>query len=430
MSTKVWAAILVLLALAGCGEDSTVVVMNQPPTIDFTFTRIGVPAVFPVDLSVSVADADEDDNLTVTWSITRGTLTPKNPGKTIMEWAVPATLGADTVVVSVTDGEETATVTEVIEVGTLVRSTPRVTYLKSESPYILRADGVTPPRLVIGGGFTAAIEAGVEILVDLQETTIDVTGALNIQGTASEPVVIRANDRSLFCDAGNWWEGILVGTDVTSGSLDLDYAQIWYANNGVRLRDGGDAVIRNSKFTCCSNGVLHEGTGELTVTDTEISSSTSNGITASALTLLPRSITITGCNISINGNTGISLDLNDPFQEVPITIEDNKIEFNSVHGISMKNWVWPTIQYNHISANGSISNVWLQGPFHDAANPDTLDISCNYWGAVVSNQSTIESTVRDRLDSAGLGTRLMVSPWLNEDPYQAPSRPACVGAGL
>jgi hypothetical protein len=218
-----------------------------------------------------------------------------------------------------------------------------------------------------------------------------------------------------------------------NGTLNANYAEIWNAKNGVRIRDSGDATLTSSLVKCCgSNGILMEGAGTLIVDNSEVSNTQTNGITVSALTLLPSSISITDCNISINENAGISLDLHDTFQGVPITIEGNKLEFNFVHGIMMKNWVWPTIQSNGFSSNGDLgkSNIRLFSPFHDTAAPDTIDVSCNFWGASVSSQSTIEETIYDRLDTAGLGTRLTVAPWMNGDPYKAPSLPPCDGGPI
>jgi len=432
MKIRVCAAVLLALVVAGCGGGgSGVVAVNNPPSISFTFTPIGVPHSVPVDLTASVHDEDADDVLKVTWQITRGTLTPKNAAKTTMEWAVPDELGADTVVVSVTDGEDTRTTTQVLKVGTIVRETPLASYTLAQSPYILHADN-DPPRLLVGNGDQSNVEAGVEILVDVPGTLIDVTGRLNLNGTADLPVVIRPNDRGQPCSTNrSWWEGIVAGTDQTfDGVVTIDHAEIWNAKDGVRIRDAARATITNSTIKCCGeNGILMQGGGTLVVTGCEVSNTQINGITVSALTLLPQSVSITGCNITINDNAGVSLDLPDFSADVPITITGNYFEFNFVYGITMRNWVWPVIHNNSFYSNGSqgLSNIWLQSPFHDSAMPDTIDVSCNYWGAAVSSRATIENTIHDRLDSPILGTRLLVVPWLNSDPYQAETPPPCDG---
>lgn len=442
MRAWAYAAILclLLLVLAGCGNDSTTPVINSAPTIRFTFAPIAVPLGLPVDLTVAVSDEDEGDALTVTWDITRGTLTSADGSQTKMTWAVPFTLGTDTVTVSVTDGEATATTTEVLKVGTLVGSSPPASFRLQDSPYILRDDTQSPPRLIVTQ--TTDIDPGVEIFVDLEETIIDVTGTLRINGTASQPVVIRANDRTLRCSKNRgWWTGILVYSEgqepnVSNGYVIMDHADISYADNGVHMRDGGHATIRDSEITCCgSNGVLLEGTGDLTIARTTIHNTASNGVTVESgtPTILPGAINITDCDISINGNAGVSLNFNDfPVFDnppsVPVTIQGNRFEFNASHGILMKNWVWPMIEYNNFSFNGSgASNIRLEAPFHDASAPDSIDVSCNYWGAAISNQNTIENSIRDRLDTTTLGTRLLVKPWLNEDPYQAAVMPPCTG---
>ena len=430
MKPWVCAASLVAMLASGCGSDSTIVSVNHPPTISFTFVPLGVPAGVPVNLTVSVSDEDANDALTVTWEITNGTLTPKNAGKTVMECDVPNQLGTESVTVTVTDGEETRSTTQELKIGTIAREAPLVTYDLAGSPYILRPDN-EPPKLLIGNAVTATVEAGVEILVDLPTTTIDITGTLNLNGTLAQPVVIRANDRRQLCQLNrSWWDGILVGTDLTyDGVINMNYAEVWHAKNGIRLRDKGRATVTNSLFSCCgSNAILMEGAGSLVVSDCEITNTQTNGIAVSTPSL-PQSVSITGCSININGGTGVLLDLHDQFQQVPITIEGNRLEFNFTHGISMKNWAWPTIHNNAFYGNGDLglSNIRLFVPFHDASSPDDLDVSCNYWGAVVTSQSTIENTVYDRVETALIGTRLLVAPWLNSDPYQAASPPPCDG---
>lgn len=433
MRARVCAAILMAFALAvGCGENSTVAVVNQEPSIRFTFTPLGVPAGFPVDLTVNVSDPNEGDALSVAWTITRGTLTPKNAARTVVTWSVPASNGADTVTVSVSDGEATVRRTEVIKVGTL--TTGLGTYIAENSPYILRSVD-TPPRIVISG--VAVMEAGVEILVDVEGTTIDATAAtLNITGEADAPVIIRANDRTLFCGENRgWWQGFVVDTDVTDGVLNMDHAQVWDAVHGVHLLNGGNATITNSTIQCCrDNGVLHEGNGPLVVTDCSIRSGASNGITVETGPTIstPSSVSITNCDISVNGNSGISVDIDDRFGQAPVMIMGNRIQDNDVNGLVMRNWVWPTVEHNAFAFNGGggASNIRLETSFHGGISPpDTLDFSCNYWGQAYlkENIESIYNTIRDGRDTATIDAVLRVTPWLISTPYNADPIPACDG---
>src|SRR5262245_36904212 len=111
----------IILALVACssGGDSGTPPVNAPPTIAFATTDWAVQKSQPVDLTVDVDDPDGDP-LTITWDITRGSLAAQNSAKTVMRWTTPATVGTDTVTVSVSDESLTRKTTAVIKVATLL----------------------------------------------------------------------------------------------------------------------------------------------------------------------------------------------------------------------------------------------------------------------------------------------------------------------
>lgn len=430
MKFRVCVAMIAVVAVAGCSGGDGIVTVNNPPSIEFTFAPIAVPASVPVVLTVDISDPDDDDQLTVSWDITTGaaSLTPQNAQKTEMEWDVPDAPGADTVTVTVSDGEDSRSVTAILKVGTL-RVTSAGSFPLSGSPYILRPTG-SPPKWVVDG--TANIPAGVELLVDLPSTSIYVLGTLNIQGTTEDPVVIRPNDRMVQCGLdGGWWEGILSTSDGLGhdGVINATNMDISYANDGVALQYTGVATIAESSIRCSGNsGVLHQGSGALVVTDTEIRGGENHGIMVDKpLLTQPESITITGCDVKINAQAGLWIDMDDPSAGTPILIRDNKFEFNSFSGIFMRHWVWPTIENNAFVSNGGGSSNIRLADFHSTSSPDTIDATCNYWGASVSNESTILNSVHDRRKVATVGTFVTVKPWLNEDPFGLPDPPPCTG---
>jgi hypothetical protein len=275
------------------------------------------------------------------------------------------------------------------------------------------------------------IEAGTEILLDTPFMTIDVTGSLTAQGTSAEPIVIRPNQRGQLCgDERGWWEGIKVSTFTPpGGTLQLDYTEVWYGQYGVRFRDGANGVIRDSVIRCSGQaGVVMEGSGTLLLEDTEVSNSRVAGVVVGAIVTLPSAVTIDGCDISFNGDTGLVVDLDDALQNVPVTVEYTKFELNAVHGILLARKSFPDIHYNHFFSNGvqsnAISSIFLADGYPNGALVTQLDATCNFFGAATASQATIDASIRDSLDSPGLvGTRVVTNPWLNESPLT--TTPTC-----
>jgi hypothetical protein len=426
---------LVFLFYVGCGGTETTEPINQAPTIEFTFTDIVVRNNFTHDLTVAVGDP-EGDPLTVTWSITSGTLTPQNSAKTVMEWDPPNSPGVDTVTVSVTDGEFTRSVTEQIKRGTLFTmsvGTPTRTFTEDDSPYIVQASTPTPS---IGEGQTITLEAGVEWYITKDENdalpdieTIAVEGTLMTNGTGSKPVLIRPNDRTLRCSDGRGWWG---GFDLTpTGAASLSHTEISYGEYNIRLSQGSSSAnLQNCRLLCSSQAAIKmENNGVLTVNNCQITDNGNHGIDISSLVGLPTNVTITNNDIRFNGHTGIYMDLLDETQSVPITIRHNRIEFNASNGIALMHAVWPTIENNDISKNntGTLSNIRLLVPFPDPGaggflieeDWDSLLTINNYWGGTFEpgEASFIEQGVWDTKDNSSLGTRIIVEPWANDSQY-------------
>jgi Right handed beta helix region len=412
-------------------DDGGVEPVNHAPSVEFIFDKIAVVQGSTADLSVDVADADGDP-VTVTWTPTRGTIAYLNTEQTMARWSVPNTVGTDTITIDASDGTVTTRIKEAIKVGWphSLADAPAV-FQKSRSPYIVSLSG-SPPILSVNGGATT-IEAGTELLLETAATVIDVTDSLIVAGTLAEPVVIRPNVRHQTCgDDRGWWEGIKIYTDFPQdGVLDMNYGQVWYARYGVRLRDQGSARIRNSSIKCSDEaGVLHEGVGTLILQDSEVSNGRVDGIQigGSAATLLPDSVLIDGCDIKLNGETALAMDLVDTFQEVPIVVQYTNFEFNAGHGITLAREVFPRIHYNRFFANGvgsvnGLNSIWLFNGYPGSVSFPVLDATCNFWGSSVSNPATIAGLIRDQADSGAVGTLVDFEPWLNADPRVTP--PAC-----
>jgi hypothetical protein len=429
--------LLVLVALGCASGGDSVTPVNRRPTIDLLFTKIGVVRGIPVNLSVAVDDMDEDP-LTVTWSITRDpsktALTPQNADKTVVRWATPVAAGTDTLTVRVSDGQLNSSVTAIIKVGYAASGQTALSlYEKAKSPYIV-APPSGNPLFTIPEGQTTIIEAGTELLIDVPGTVIDVAGGtLIVNGTSVDPVTIQPNDRSFQCgDERGWWEGVRGstfsdGVNTFDGFIDLDHTEIRYGQNGIRLRDNANAVVTDCMIRCSGDaGMLIEGHGSLMAIDTEVSNGRADGIAIAAIASIPDSVIVRGCDLRINGSSGIRMAIADPSGSVPIVVEYNKIEFNFTRGITLSHAEFPQIHFNQFSGNGvgtGVTNIYLENGFPEGASVPQLDASCNYWGAPVANQSTIDGTIHDSLDSGAVGTRIVVSPWLNASPFTTP--PTC-----
>jgi hypothetical protein len=373
-----------------------------------------------VDLTAAATDED-GDKLTISWEISRGT-PQSGTGKTL-RWTAPLTVGTDTVRIHVTDGTHNKTVTEILKVGNKITGPPG-NLTKANSPYIVELNPADPVLTILSGN-TRTVEAGTEIYMDTKATIIRVLGRLEAHGTQDDPILFRPNDRTLACtDDRRWWEGFRGESDdinLTDGEIDFEYVQIYYATRGVRLSGGSSATIRDAKFECCGDaGVAIEGTGVLVLMDTEITNGLGDGVAVggSAIASLPDSVHIEGCWLAINGNAGLRCDLSDPAQAVPIVVEFNRLEFNAAHGISLARAVFPRIHNNHFAGNGdaTVSNLYLQSGYPGGVAFPLLDATCNFWGGSISNQATIDNMIRDSLDAASVGTRVLSCPWLNASP--------------
>ncbi len=425
-------AALGLLVSCGGDEGGGVEPENHPPTITMSFSKIGVVRSVPitpslVQLSVTVADPDNDP-ISVTWSVTRGTITPLNAANTLVQWNAPMTVGVDTVTVEADDGTTSRSVVTEIKVGTaFTGSSAPARFEQSRSPYIVNVTGTTPV-LAISGNATV-IEPGTELLLETAGAVINVADSLLAIGTPSAPIVIRPNLRALNCgDDRGWWEGIKVDSSdpPAHGYLEMDYVELTYGRFAVRLRDQGSAVIRNSIIRCSGqNGVLHEGGGVLLIEDTQITDGELDGVVIDSDTFAPDSILVDGCIITFNGRTGIALDLMDTALEVPILIQYSDIRFNAEHGITLANEVLAEIHFNSFFGNGAgsqsgLNSIWLFSGYPGGASVTQVDATCNFWGAPVSNQSVIDAVVRDNLDTGTVGARVVTNPWSNENPLVLP----------
>jgi parallel beta-helix repeat protein len=424
---KVLPVVLALVAM-GCSSDENGVAPPPPkntvPTITFTFGKIAVAKSTDVTLTVDVDDADGDP-VTVTWEVTRGLLNAPDQGSPSMLWTTAGTVGSDTLTITASDGKGgSKTIQEIIEVGTLRTSnvmTPQ-TWTLLGSPYI-----VSPATDILGITSRLTIEAGVVVYIDKAASSIHVEGGeLWITGTAAAPVVIQPSARNP--QAGSW-EGVLA-----KGSgplLDFEYATISHARHAIRAINSGRIRVTNCNIVLCSEAaIFHNATGELIVENSAITNNIKSGIRVEeSITNPPAYITIRGDSIAVNGRfkdsevyvdgeAGISIDLDDQFGAVPIEISGNEISRNDFPGIRLITAVYPVITGNGIFGNelrkvtGKV-NIELIAPF-GAGGITEIHATNNWWGQNYppDDSLTIKAGIVDADDSSQIDTNVWVEPWL------------------
>ncbi len=379
------------------------------------FKPLAIAKNVPVDLTITATDEDGDP-LTINWTVTRGTLTAQNSKKTIMRWAVPATVGTDTVKVSVSDGTATRKLTEAIRVATVYSSG---TFFKANSPYIVATGGANP-RLAIPAGSLLTIQPGTEIYINAAGLIVDVTGRLNAHGNVAEPIVIRHNDRTFVCGGSNdGWKGIQASREAgadTSGVVDLSYVDLWYPEDGVRLQDDSRLTMNNCSVRCSKHaGVWMEGSAVVTLINSRFTDGVGDGVAITGIASVPDSVVVQGCTLSFNNGSGIRMDLYDNSKSAVIDIQYNDFQYNSTHGISLAHSVFPAIHNNNFTGNGDsgISNLYLQSGYPGVANA-CLDVTCNFWGN--TSQNAIDIGIHDSLDQSTVHTRVKSCPWLSSNP--------------
>ena len=442
-------SILLGLGSVGCGSDEGPILPqdNTAPTIQFTFDKLAVVKASQSLLTVAVADVD-GDSLTVTWAITRGGNTSgivfSGQGTPNLTWQAPTTAGENMIVATVSDGRGgQKSITETIKVGTVQIQdiTSAVVWTLTNSPYILR-----PSTNSMTITSTLTINAGVEVLVDKRNADITVEGALTVNGTSANPVLIIPNFRTN--PKPPFWGGIVVTPSGPVPEVNLSFARITHAVNAVRSLTVSNATLNGCTIEFCSSAaVLHESRGNLTVTNCTIKFNQGSGIRVELSASLPDSVTIQNNTITLNGvfddppvtyvkEAGISLIFNDPTGAVPIDISGNSICRNDFAGIRLGNpsvemALYPSIMFNGIFGNeftnisGGKLNLVLEPMFNsNGVSSKTLDARNNFWGSPFPSPAdsvAIRLTIQDGEDfpAAGVGVldvHVLVDPWLQAAP--------------
>jgi hypothetical protein len=414
----------------GCGSSETgpVEKPNKPPTVSLNFAKVAVALGTEVLLTVAVDDED-GDNVEVTWEVTRGLLNPSDQGTPTMHWSTPNQVGTDTFTITADDGNGGVTViTADIRVAT-PRGTgisgANTTWTPASSPYLLTASSLT-----VLDGETLTIQAGVDVIIDRPDGTVQIEGTLVTQGTANAPVTFGFNDKGPSAGA---WPGIKVGIGGATPVASLSHTNISHARNGLEILRNSVVTLTNCKITFSTEPAIYQqGTGSLSVVDCFITNNESSGIQIEEGVLgLPSMIEIRGDSIAFNGDlfgavqytveAAVAINMADTVASVPIVIEDNYIGINGFPGIRMTGGAFPSIQNNAIVGNmrgqpGTQYNIRLENGFNGPGASNYINATNNFWA--LTDSISIKERIRDWQDAPGMiETRVYITPWLPNAPW-------------
>ncbi len=252
--------------------------------------------------------------------------------------------------------------------GTISQDT---TWTLAGSPYVL------DNTVTVSSGATLTIQPGV--VVKSWGTDIAVSGALNAQGTAAEPITFTSmNDDTVAGDtngdgsrsspAAGDWEGLYF-TGSASGSLD--HVVVHWAGQFVYGIGWSSAAVNVAAGS------------SLTLTNSQILDSSICGLVATR----PSALTVQGNHIA--GSARIGLDITDPQQA--LTVSGNTISGGSSYGMEIYSPSSGTslsnvaLSDNHLTGNryncvvldGTVASDWHLPAF----DPD--DHTCyQTWGGV------------------------------------------------
>ena len=118
-SSQILLTIILVFILSSCQkEEGPIVHKNHAPKIESLTANPDTLLISTKSTLTCVVIDEDNDDLTITWSSTRGTFPNGNVGATVI-WIASPTAGIDTIHVSVSDGKQTIKQNMKIIVGTL-----------------------------------------------------------------------------------------------------------------------------------------------------------------------------------------------------------------------------------------------------------------------------------------------------------------------
>ena len=128
------------------------------------------------------------------------------------------------------------------------------TWTFADSPYVVTCD------VSVAEVCSLTVEAGVEVRFQVG-TTLSVTGHLDVNPTAGDPVTFTSDSES---PAPGDWAGIALGGSATA---TVKSASITYAVDGIRIAGDSTATLNDVTVTESGSGVYVYWNGSATLTN-------------------------------------------------------------------------------------------------------------------------------------------------------------------
>lgn len=232
----------------------------------------------------------------------------------------------------------------------------------------------------VASGGTLYMGAGSRIEFEDAASKINVTGTLTIDGTSILPVVLT-ND-----GIGQWY-GIVVNS---GGTVDIDYANISYAQYGVYFSDGSSGIVAHSNLTANTKGIYIIGNSDPEISYSTITSSTDGFYIAGSSSANGAPEPYIHHNTISGNTTGIYLD--------PVFVANKEPNPNITYNTIINN-----VDYS-LEASGSFAN----------ASSHVINATNNWWGTTDIAQIHIQIYDRQRASFSAASNH---SPTVNFGSY-------------
>ncbi len=405
------AVLAAILSAPGC--ESRTKVANAPPgDVTLSVSKCFIETEGTITLSANATD-DDGDPLTYRWAATAGSFTPESGTGKSVQWTAPATPGAVTIRMAVTDEIESVTKSQSVTVCTRVQSsimTP-TTIENTGAVYIVKNANLLP----IASTATLTIEAGVTIVFDGASGGFEAFGRIVAEGTPGEKIRFRGNT----CGSGSGlWDGIyLYGQFGQRSEAVFRNVEIGASSNGIQVMDGARLTLDRCAVYDNSN------TGISVVYETSSAHILSCDIwdNGTGVEIENASVEITSSSIQYNASNGIEVSYS--LSETDVTIDSTIIANNRYNGVVLSNLAAPVIRYCSIHSNSAESAGGYAIRLAGYAGNDSIHAENNFWGAGVTTEQKIEFVIYDGNDQVGLPFVGFI-PWLNESPEALKTNPA------
>ena len=390
--------------LSGC-EDSYNFPNEAPSELSIIKNECYVIVEQEVDLLGEAYDEDGDP-IYFQWSATAGSFEPADGKGPSVIWKAPQTPGRVTITLSVTDEIETSRTSVAIDVGGLFPGYIPESITIADSGYVYILDRLQAVR--IPAGVTMTITEGVKIVINNENSGLDVEGTLIVQGAQGNEVVIGPSS----CEPS---EGDWAGVRITwrSGWGELDFLSVHSAENGVKVTGYAGAAMRNcSIYNNLTNGVE--------VSDSSSLSMTNCTVWENGTGVYVRNSTLDMQRSSVRYNDDIGLELSATSGLFTIEIDTCAIANNERYGVYITGIAKPEIHYCSIYSNGMTGEgeaVKLEA----YVASDSVRVDYNFWGIGNNSEEAIAELVYDMFDSPiGIMAYIDFIPWLTAQPDGVP----------